>query len=197
LRELKRLPEIKVDYITFSGTGEPTMARNLDELIEAVRRSRKEKIAVFTNSTLLGNSSVRRALAGADLVEAKLDSASSRVFNAVNKPHKGFKLRGIIDGIKTFRRGYKGIFALQIMFTPYNIRYAKKLAAIARSIGPDEVHINTPLRPSGARPVSKEAISKVKKLFKGLRVVTVYDGKKSPGHKPISAAETIRRRGKV
>ncbi|MFA5068942.1 MAG: radical SAM protein [Candidatus Omnitrophota bacterium] len=197
LRELESLPAVKIDYITFSGTGEPTLAQNLDKLIGAVRRVRKEKIAVFTNSTLLGNRFVRRALAKADLVEAKLDAPVNRVFKSINKPYEGFSLYKVINGIKVFKDGYKGKFALQIMFTQHNIGYAKKLADIARSINPDEVHINTPLRPSGVRPVPRAAINKAKKLFKGLRVITVYDSKKAAGSKPISAMETLKRRGKV
>jgi len=51
--ELNFLPPLKIDYITFSGAGEPTLAKNLGEMIKAVRRVRKEKIAVLTNSSLM------------------------------------------------------------------------------------------------------------------------------------------------
>ena len=179
IEELKSLPEVEIDYITFSGRGEPTLAKNLADLIRKVRSLRKEKIAVLTNSTLLGIKDVQKALINADLVEAKIDASSEDILEAVNRPYKKLNLKKIIDEIKGFRKKYKGKFALQIMFTKDNIAHAKSLAKIAKSINPDEVHINTPLRPSGVKPVSKNKIKEVKRYFKGLKVLSVYDAKSS------------------
>jgi wyosine [tRNA(Phe)-imidazoG37] synthetase (radical SAM superfamily) len=195
MKELRSLPDVKIDYITFSGTGEPTLAKNLADLIREVKSCRKEKVAVLTNSTLLGARDVRHALMNADLVEAKLDAASEDVLEDINRPRKGLRLGKIINDIKGFRKEYKGKFALQIMFTEGNIAYAKSLAEAARSINPDEVHINTPLRPSPVRPVSENRMKKVKRYFKGLKVLSVYDVKGGGKPRPISRKETLRRRG--
>ncbi|TRZ79371.1 radical SAM protein [bacterium] len=196
MEELKSLPEVEIDYITFSGTGEPTLAKNLASIIKEIKSLRKEKIAVLTNSTLLDRKDVQKALINADLVEAKLDASSEGMLEAINRPDKRLNLKKIIEGIKEFRKKYKGKFTLQIMFTKDNIARAERLARIAKSINPDEVHINTPLRPSGAKPISEAEMKEVKRYFKGLKVLSVYDAKSSKKTKPISRKETLRRRGK-
>jgi len=70
------LPLLKIDYITFSGTGEPTLAANLGQMIKEVKKIRCEKIAVLTNSSLMHREDVQKDLACADLVVAKLDASS-------------------------------------------------------------------------------------------------------------------------
>ena len=109
---------------------------------------------------------------------------------------KSIKLAGIISAIKKFKKSYKGKLALQIMFIKENEKHAGELARLAKEIAPDEVQINTPLRPCAVKPLSKDKINKIKKQFKGLNVVTVY-GKKRKIVKPISKEETLKRRGKV
>ena len=75
ISEIRKLPgNTKIDYLTFSGSGEPTLAKNLGELIKEVKKIRKEPVAVITNSALLGEREVREDLLKADLVMAKLDA---------------------------------------------------------------------------------------------------------------------------
>jgi wyosine [tRNA(Phe)-imidazoG37] synthetase (radical SAM superfamily) len=196
IRELKSLPMPDIDYITFSGTGEPTLEKNLGRMIKAVKLIRKEKVAVFTNSTLLNKKDVQSALMRADLVEAKLDAPSEAMFKSINRPAHIFTVKSIISGIKKFRKNYKGRLALQVMLTKDNIMCAERLAKIAFSIKPDEVHLNTPLRPSLARPASKAEIKKARKYFDGLKVLSVYDAPHRIKVKPISIKQTMSRRGK-
>lgn len=79
VEELDSLPPIEIDYITFSGTGEPTLAENLGQMMKAIKKIRNEKIAVLTNSSLMHREDVQKDLFTADLVVAKLD-ASSKTF---------------------------------------------------------------------------------------------------------------------
>jgi wyosine [tRNA(Phe)-imidazoG37] synthetase (radical SAM superfamily) len=194
--ELKSLPKLDIDYITFSGSGEPTLAKNLGKLIKQIRSLRKERIAVLTNSTLFNRKDVQKELMHADLVEAKLDAPSEIAFQSINRPQNTFSIKRVIDGIKKFRKIYKGSLALQIMFTKDNITQADKLAVIAKSIKPDVVHINTPLRPSLSKPVSKAEIKKAREYFDGLEVLSVYDAPNRIKTKPISIKQTMSRRGK-
>ena len=48
IKELDSLPPLEIDYITFSGAGEPTLASNLGEMIRGIKKIRQEKIAVIT-----------------------------------------------------------------------------------------------------------------------------------------------------
>lgn len=196
IEELKSLPSVKIDYITFSGTGEPTLAKNLGEMIKAVRRIRKERIAVLTNSSLIHREDVVKSLCLADLVVCKLDAPSQYVLKMINGPIKNTKINIIINAIKEFRRIYKGKLALQIMFMEENRVYASEIASISKYIEPDEVQLNTPLRSCGVKALGKDEMAALEKYFSGLNVISVCRiGKKNV--KPISSSDTLRRRGKI
>ena len=196
IKELKSLPNVAIDYITFSGRGEPTLAKNLGEAIKAVKELRKEPVAVLTNSSLMYRKDVRSELSLADLVACKLDADSDETFAVINSPARDGTFVNLLKGIKDFRKVYKGKLALQIMFVKENMRKASKIAELAKSINPDEVQINTPLRPSLQKALSESEISKIKKAFKNFRVISVYD---KPLEKitPIDQEETLKRRGEM
>lgn len=196
IKELKSLPKAKIDYITFSGMGEPTLAENLGELIKTVKKIRPEKVAVLTNSSMMRLKNVRKDLIEADFVIAKLDASNQKVFEKIDKPAKNLKLKQIIRSIKNFKKIHKGKLALQIMFTSENKKYAGQMAKIAKDINPDEVQINTPLRPCGVKPVNKTELAAIEKLFKGLNTVSVYGAKKRKV-KSFSNENTLKRRGKI
>ena len=196
IRELNQLPEVKIDYITFSGRGEPGLAANIDKIIKAVKALNIAPVAVLTNSSLLSEASVRKQLACADFVIAKLDAYSQDSLNRINKPARSIKFKQIIQGIKKFKQKFKGRLALQIMFVDQNKEAAKKLMELAREIGVEEIQLNTPLRPSKARPLSKSQMENIKKCFAGLDCICVYD-LEPKRVSPISKAQTLKRRGKI
>ena len=89
--ELATLPPIEIDYVTFSGTGEPTLAANLCEALRLVGEwsaPRGLPTAVLTNASLLSRPDVRRDLAHADLVVAKLDAPNEALFQVINRPSR-------------------------------------------------------------------------------------------------------------
>ena len=197
MAEIKALPEVKIDYFTFSGRGEPTLAKNLGEVISELRKIRKERIAVLTNSTLLQDEGVRKELALADYAALKLDACSQATLKSINKPAPKIKFDEIIEGIKAFRKSFSGRTALQMMFIDENEGYAERFVELAREIAPDEVQINTPLRACGVKPLSKEKLYRIKELFSGLpmKIRCVYETERKEV-KAISKEDTVRRRGK-
>jgi wyosine [tRNA(Phe)-imidazoG37] synthetase (radical SAM superfamily) len=195
LKEVESLPDISIDYITFSGKGEPTLAENLGSLIRSIRKIRQESIAVITNSSLVDRQDVRNELYQADFVIAKLDAASRDSFININRPNKGIEFDAIIAGMKEFRKHFPGKLALQVMFVRENVKDVEEIASIAHDIYPDEVQINTPLRPCGVDPLGEEQLSEIKSYFKDLDAITVYESRKRYV-KPISDADTLKRRGK-
>jgi len=197
IKEIKSLPPLKIDYITFSGAGEPTLAKNLGQMIKTIRKIRSEKIAVITNSSLMKEKDVCRELLLADFVMAKLDVSSQDLFDKINQPAKAIKFEDVIKGIKEFKKIFSGKLALQIMFIRENKKYAKNIARIVKHINPDEVQINTPLRPCGVKPLSKKEINNIKKYFKNTNCITVYESKTKKKVLPISNKQTLRRRGKI
>lgn len=204
VQEIKRFFEVighenpslveNIDYITFSGRGEPTLAKNLGKMIQAIRRIRKEEIAVITNSTLMHLSEVQKDLFLSDLVIAKLDACDELSFKQVDKAIQGTSFEKTLEGIKRFRNSYQGKLALQIMFVEENKKYAQRIADIARDINADEIQINTPLRPSSVRPLDQEGIRMIKSYFAGMPAVTVYEQDRKETI-PLDKKATIRRHG--
>lgn len=194
VREIESLSSLKVDSITFSGAGEPTIAENLEEIIKRIREIRREKIAILTNSSLIDREDVRRDLALFDLVIAKLDAFSEESFQKINRPIRDIKFNQILKGIRDFKD--KAKLALQIMFAEENRDEAKKLAELTKEISPFQVQINTPLRPCGTRSLSKEAICKIKEYFEGLNTICVYDVEKKKVS-PLNEEGILRRRGEL
>jgi wyosine [tRNA(Phe)-imidazoG37] synthetase (radical SAM superfamily) len=168
----------------------------LGQMIKALRKIRREKIAVLTNSSLMHREDVQKDLFLADLVVAKLDASSQKIFDAVNRPVKSIKIDTVIQAIKDFKSCYRGKLALQIMFMGQNKEYAREIAQIAKEINPDEVQINTPLRPCKIRPLPKQELDRIKQHFQGLNVISVYDARIKK-IEPVSREDTLKRRGKI
>jgi len=194
IKEIKSLPRLEIDYITFSGRGEPTLARNLGGMINGIKKIRKEKVAIITNSSLIDRKDVQDDLVLADLVMAKLDAHSKNLFSRINKPVKGITFDKILRGIKEFKSTYSGKLALQIMFVRENKACALQIAEVVKDIAPDEVQLGTPLRPCGAKPISSEEMDNIKGYFKGMNIVSVYDAKKKKVDS-INKEATLKRRG--
>lgn len=186
------------DWVTFSGMGEPTLACNLGRAIELARKILGLPVAVLTNSSLMTRRDVRQELALADLVVAKLDAPNEELFRRINHPVAGISLAEVLEGIRLFRSEHRGRLALQLMFVEQNEDHAGELAQLAKEISPDEVQLNTPLRPCPVKPLSPEEMGRIKREFEGLpaRVVMVYEASR-PEVTPFNLEETLRRRVKL
>lgn len=158
----------RIDYITFSGSGEPTLNTILGPLIKDIKKITDIPVAVLTNGTLLYQRSVRQALIAADLVVPSLDALTHATFNKVNRPHPKLLSARLLTGLKSFRREFKGRIWLEVMFlknindTPEFIRELKKAAAAIR---PDKIQLNTVVRPPAeeyALALTKEELEKIK-----------------------------------
>ena len=194
LTEVKAMPPMRIDCYTFSGRGEPTLAKNLGAMIRAVREAAGGKIAVITNAGLIDRPDVQEDLFLADWVLAKLDAADQASFQAVDIPAKGIEFQRIVEGIKAFKKKFKGKLALQVMFVEENKRRAPEIARIAREINADEVQVNTPLRPGAMMPLAPEELKRVLTHFQGMNAVSVYEsGRKTV--EPLDERATILRHG--
>ena len=196
ITEIKNLPSVHIDYFTFSGMGEPTLAENLGEVVGEIKKIRKEKLAILTNASLINEDDVIADLSNIDFVMAKLDAFSQGSLEQINKPLAGMRFDDIIKGLKKFRQCYRGKLALQMMFVKENRDNVQQLADWAREIKPDEVQLNTPLRFCNVSPLSREDMKLVEQTFQGLNVISVYDVKAKEAQS-ISDQDTEKRRGKI
>ncbi len=194
LAEVKALPPTGIDCYTFSGRGEPTLAKNLGAMIRAVRKATGGKIAVITNAGLIDRLDVQEDLFSADWVLAKLDAADQASFQEADIPANGIEFQRIVEGIKDFKTKFKGKLALQVMFVTKNKHCAPEIARIAREINADEVQINTPLRPSAMMPLAPEELKRILTYFKGMPAVSVYEARRKTVE-PLDERTTILRHG--
>ena len=172
------------------------MAANLGELIDQARRVRPGKVAVITNGTLLGDKRVQQELKSVDLILVKLEVADEPSLQALNHPSAGISFTSLLSGIKAFRAQFTGRFALQIMFVGRNKAQAEGIARLAREIAPDEVQLNTPLRPSPEKPLTPQEMAQIKTYFAGLNVRSVYEEEKK-AYQPLDEQATARRHGEA
>lgn len=188
--------------VTLSGSGEPTLAANMGEVIREIKSLSGKPVLVLTNSTTLNDEQVRRELAEADTVFCKLDAADEESFRMINRPACGLTLRGVIEGIKAFKAEYDGRLAIQIMLTRMHIRKLNALARILRELDPCEVQLSAPLRPIpqgwfldargnhivapypavNTKPISREDAEQIECALReltGLKVISVYSNRRA------------------
>jgi wyosine [tRNA(Phe)-imidazoG37] synthetase (radical SAM superfamily) len=170
LKELEQKGEFKyedLDVITFAGSGEPTLAKNLAEIITGIKnlyadQKRVVPISVLTNATTLMNPPARAGLLTADQISLKLDAYDDEILKKTNQPADGITMDTIINGIKLVVADSKALtkpapkLQLQIMLMPKILEqeknYTKKLADLILELNINNLQLNTPSRP---KPISK------------------------------------------
>jgi wyosine [tRNA(Phe)-imidazoG37] synthetase (radical SAM superfamily) len=141
----------EIDWVTFVGSGEPTLHSGIGWLIREVKQLTDHPVAVITNGSLLYLPEVREELAAADAVLPTLDAGTAELYRRINRPHPEVTFGRLTDGLIAFRQGYQGCMWLEVMLVHglNDVEQAlHQLATVLRRIGPDEVHINLPTRPS-------------------------------------------------
>ena len=152
------------DYLTLSGSGEPTLNSEIGQVIEFVRSHTEIPIALITNGTLLWDSDLRAEIHDLDLLVPSLDAALEDIWLQVDRPAEGLDLQQTIDGIAQARRECQGRMWLEVLLVAGVSDSDDHLTALRRAIdqiGPDLVQINTVVRPpaqTGARPLSPERL---------------------------------------
>jgi wyosine [tRNA(Phe)-imidazoG37] synthetase (radical SAM superfamily) len=171
LDELQRKLACHPDYITLSGSGEPTLYARLGEIIGHIKAMTDVPVAVLTNGSLLWQKEVREEVALADLVLPSVDADSDYNFRFINRPHPDITFEQMVEGLIALRREFSGQYWLEVfLLGGYTAIEAnvKRLAALAKRIGPDRVQLNTVARPPTedfAMAVSAEALEKYAKFF--------------------------------
>jgi wyosine [tRNA(Phe)-imidazoG37] synthetase (radical SAM superfamily) len=152
----------KIDYFTFSGSGEPTLNSRIGDVLKFIKEKYpKIKTAILTNGTLLYDKNLRAELLDADVILPSLDAASRDVFRKINRPSKKLNVETHIQGLVDLRKEYKGnIWPEIFLLKGYNDtkEELKLLKETILKIKPDSVQLNTLDRPgtkSGLIPLTK------------------------------------------
>ncbi|MFX1573854.1 MAG: radical SAM protein [Promethearchaeota archaeon] len=140
----------KFDYITFVGSGEPTLYKDLKDLILKAKQCTKKPICVITNGSLLYNTDVSNTLMLADVVLPSLDAGDEKSFIKINRPHPALKYDEIIQGFLDFKKNFSGKFWVEVMLMKGindTSEELLKIKEILDLIKPDRIDINVPIRP--------------------------------------------------
>lgn len=160
------------DYITFSGSGEPTLNIGIGKIVSFIKSNYPEiKLAVLTNGSLLMDKDVRKQILDADVVLPSLDSANEESFIKINRPDENIDVNEYINGLIDFRQEYKGEIWLEIMILPGYNNNQKDLDSLyeaIKQIKPDVVQLNTLDRPGvikGLIPASIDYLKSIKEQW--------------------------------
>ncbi|NEP44395.1 MAG: radical SAM protein [Okeania sp. SIO2H7] len=148
LAELAEFPISELDAITLSGSGEPTLAKNLDEILIGIKKLTNTPKLVLTNGTTLTEPEVRYALNFAEKVSVKIDGVSFQQWLGINRPVGGVNLADIWGGLQEFREEYRGEIGIQTMIlSPWDTISKVEYIALMKLLQPTEIQLNTPTRP--------------------------------------------------
>jgi len=181
IKQLSSKLDSKPDYITLSGSGEPTLFSRLEELISRIKGITDIPVAVLTNGSLLWLPEVRKALKSADMVVPSLDAGSSQMFQYVNRPHQDITFSKMLQGLVEFRKDYSGQYWLEVFLlagvtTPE--MEINRLKTCINAIQPNKVQVNTVTRPPAegfAEPVPLKQLQAITdKLYDKAEVIADY-----------------------
>ncbi|MBT3242190.1 MAG: radical SAM protein [Bacteroidetes bacterium] len=158
------------DYITFSGSGEPTLNSRIGDVISFIKEKKPHiPIAVLTNGTLLNDKQVRRELLEASVVLPSLDVATNLTFQKINRPELNLSITRYIQGLVNFRSEYQGEIWLEILIIPGindNLRDLNALKEAIIRIQPDRIQLNTLDRPGAIADIRAASMNELQQIVK-------------------------------
>ncbi len=166
-----------LDYITFAGSGEPTLSLSIGRIIRHLKTAYPEyKVAVLTNGSLLGNKEVAADLSQADLVIPTLTSTSQETFEKIHRPYPGLLTKTIISDILEFRKEFHGEIWLEIFLIPdlnTSLEELTSLRDVIDKIQPARIQLNTLDRPAAEDWVTApdpDELENFRKYFAELKI---------------------------
>ena len=159
------------DYITLSGSGEPTLCSELQRVISGIKETTQIPLAVLTNGSLLWDRRIQENLLEADLVIPSLDAGDEAMFLYVNRPHPNITFEKMVNGLVEFRKRFSNKIWLEVFLlegVTGKSSQVERIASHVKRIRPDKVQLNTVTRPPSedfASPLSQERMQELAKMF--------------------------------
>ena len=167
----------KIDWVTFVGSGEPTLHSRFGELIRCVKALTTLPVAVITNGSLLYKPEVREELSAADAVLPTLDAGAAELYRQINRPHPQTTFERLVDGLIAFREGYRGKLWVEVMLVRGlndTSQTLEDIAKVLQRVKPDAVHINLPTRPPAetwVQPADSEGLMRALSILGNIATV--------------------------
>ncbi|MFZ6031180.1 MAG: radical SAM protein [Chloroflexota bacterium] len=171
----------EIDWITFVGSGEPTLHSGLGWLIRQVKALSDLPVAVITNGALLCQADLRAELAAADAVLPSLDAGNAALYRKINRPWPKLTFDACLDGLIAFRQEFGGKLWVEVMLLKgvNDSRQAlDELAAALARVHPDRIDLMLPVRPpaeSWVQPADEIGLRRARQLLEIAAPVLVPD----------------------
>ncbi len=139
------------DYVTLSGSGEPTMHSRFGEVLRHAKASGKFQTALLSNGSLMWMPEVRRDAREADVVKVTLSAWDEESFRRIHRPAAGVTFARLMEGELALRGEFEGKLWVEVMLLPgYNDapEQVRRIAERVGSLRADAVHLNTTARPA-------------------------------------------------
>ncbi len=168
------------DFITFAGSGEPTLHREIDKIIHGIKGMTTVPVVLLTNASLLHREVVLNRVLAVDYLVPSLDAGCPETYNRINRPTAAIPYEKLIEGLIAARQAYHGHYLLEVLLVD-GINTSKeeldKLKEWINRIKPDAVQINTVFRPpaeSDVHAASEATIQHFASLVGGKAVPVAY-----------------------
>jgi wyosine [tRNA(Phe)-imidazoG37] synthetase (radical SAM superfamily) len=197
IAELKTRLSTKPDFLTLSGSGEPTLCDGCGRLIEKIKEITNVPIAVITNGSLLFIPEVRKELLAADVVMPSLDSGDEETFKKINRPCPQISFDKMLQGLIDFRKEFKGKYWLEVFLVAGlndSDEQIDKIATCIEKIRPDIVQLNTVTRPpaENVKAVSRQRLQQIaKRIYKNAEVIADFKSDDKAGDFKIKGDDIV------
>ena len=141
----------RADYVTLSGSGEPTLHTEFGAVLRHVKNRGTFKTALLSNGSLMWLPEVRREAAVADVVKVTLSAWDEASFARIHRPAVGVTFERLLAGERALRQDFSGQLWVEVMLLPGYNDAPEQVRAIAeqvRTLRANAVHLNTTTRPA-------------------------------------------------
>ncbi len=167
----------RLDAITFSGSGEPTLHSGIGDILQFLKDNYPEyRTVVITNGSLLWKSEVRRSILKADIIIPSLDAVSEDIFRKINRPAPGLSAERIVKGLIELRKEFRGDIFLEVFIVPDVNDGESEIIAIRDAclkIKPDKIQLNTLDRPGTEDNIRHADINDLRRIAELMKPLSV------------------------
>ncbi|HEY9575707.1 MAG TPA: radical SAM protein [Lachnospiraceae bacterium] len=182
IKELdEALQQVQPDYVTFSGSGEPTLSLDLGKIIRYIKQHYSVKIAVITNSLLLYQEEVLEEIQEADLIMPSLHTVKQEVFEKIVRAYPGYKIESLLEGLEKLSSRFPGEIDLEFFLIEginTSLEDLEAYADFVKTLSYRKLQLNSLDRPGAeawVKPVDYSKLLEIKKYLeeRGVKKVEI------------------------
>ncbi len=170
----------KIDMLTITANGEPTLYPHLNELVNELDLVKGDaKTLILSNGGTIYDKEIQNTLKKLDSVKLSLDCISEKCFKRLDRNNKSVEVDKIVQGMIEFRALYEKSFVLEVLFVKDLNDKSSEIELLyeaIKKINPNRVDIGTIDRPPAydVKPVTYETLKNIADTFEGVNVNIAY-----------------------